>query len=193
MTDAAYELNYASNGLDVLKDYLFTKGLYWTLNLDPALGKPASPKLTPGNLLLSFARLNAYRLGGKMDRGQESELLKLERDFEAQRSKWAVAWEKKAAHAFDSRLRQWGYYLKEVDDNPEAQAPYYKSEVRLRVLLELLQDELKEKPEADLSILDGGLRPYFSPGDFIWDEDLAVGFPQEKYWYLYGQLTNISP
>jgi hypothetical protein len=190
MPGIAYDLNYASTGLNDLKDYLLSRDLFWPLNLDPALGTPASPKLTPGNLLFSFARLNAYRMGGKLDARQESELLKLEREFEAQRRKWAVAWEKKVAHEFDSRFRQWGHYLSEAADNTSAQAPYYATEVRLRVLLELLQDELAQKPEADLSTLDGGLRPYFTPGDFLWDEDLAIGFPREKYWYLYGQLED---
>jgi len=189
MSGIAYELDYASAGLDVLKDYLLSKELFWPMNLDPSLGRPTSPKLTPGNLLLSFAYLNAYRLGAKLDTRQGNEILKLEREFEALRSKWAVAWEKKVAHEFNSRFRQWGHYLNEVADNASAHAPYYKTEVRLRVILELLRDALVQKPEADLSVLDNGLRSYFTPGDFIWDEDLSLGFPRDKHWYLYGQLT----
>jgi hypothetical protein len=190
MTGILYDLNYLATGLGELKNYLLAKELFWPLNLPPSFGKSASPKLTPGNLLLSFTRLNAYSRGNKLDTRQENDLLKLERDFKAQCRKWAVAWEKKVDHEFNSRFRQWGLYLNEVVRDANAHAPYYGTEVRLRVLLELLQDELGQKPEADLTILDGGLRPYFTPGDFIWDEDLAIGFPEEKYWYLYGHTSN---
>jgi hypothetical protein len=193
MTGIVYDLNYLATGLGELKNYLLAKELFWPLNLPPSFAKPASPKLTPGNLLLSSARLNAYNRGKKLNARQESDLLKLERDFKAQCRKLAVAWGKKVDHEFNSRFRQWGHYLNEVVRDANAHAPYYATEVRLRVLLELLQDELDQKPEADLTILDGGLRPYFTPGDFIWDEDLAIGFPEEKYWYLYGQLENFSP
>ena len=181
MPGIAYNLNYTSAGLADLKDYLLSKELFWPLTLIPSLGKPSKPKLTPGNLLLSFAYLNAYRQGMKLDAKQESELLKFERKFEAQRRKWAVAWEAKVTHEFNSRFRQWGLFFSEVADAPNVHAPYYATEVRLRVLLELLQDELTQKPDADLSIIDGGLRQYFSPGDFIWDEDVAIGFPRDKY------------
>jgi hypothetical protein len=190
MSGIAYDLNYASAGLNDLKDYLLSKELFWPLGLDPSLGRSTSPRLTPGNLLFSFARLNAYRLGEKLDTRQGNELLKLEREFEALRSKWAVAWEKKVAHEFNSRFRQWGLYLTEVGDDTGAHAPYYRTEVRLRAFLELLRDALVQKPEVDLSVLDSSLRSYFTPGDFIWDEDLAVGFPREKYWYLWGRLVD---
>lgn len=190
MTSIAYDLNYLAAGLGELKNYLLAKELFWPLNLAPSHGKPTSPKLTPGNLLLSFARMNAYHGGMKLNARQENELFKLEKEFETQRRKWAVAWGKKVDHEFNSRFRQWGLYLNEVVRDANAHAPYYGTEVRLRVLLELLQDELEQKPEADLTVLDGGLRPYFTPGDFIWDEDLAVGFPGEKYWYLHGHISN---
>jgi hypothetical protein len=187
MSGIAYDLNYASAGLDVLKDYLLSKELFWPLSLDPSLGRPTSPKLTPGNLLLSFAYLNAYRLGARLDARQDSDLLKLEKEFEALRSKWGVAWEKKVAYEFNSRFRQWALYIGEVAEDASAHAPYYTTEVRLRVLLELLQDEMAQKPEADLSVLDSSLRVYFTSGGFIWDEDLSLGFPRDKYWYLWGQ------
>jgi hypothetical protein len=190
MPGIPYDLNYAAAGLSELKAYLLSKELFWPLSLKPSTGKPSVPKLTPGNLLLSFARLEGYRQGKKMDAGQENELLQLERDFDVLRSKWAVAWEKKVRRAFTSRLRQWGLYLNEIASDANTHAPYFATEVRLRVLLELLQEELEDDIETDLTVLDGGLRAYFTPGDFIWDTDLAEGFPQEKYWYLWGKPIN---
>jgi hypothetical protein len=186
MPDISYDLHYVTLSLGELKPYLLSKELFWPLRLNPIHGKPSSVKLTPGNLLLSFARLNALHHSKKMSTKQESELLKLKRDFDVLKSKWAVAWEKKVTHEFTSRLRQWRLYLNEVERDAKAHAPYYATEVRLRVLLELLRDDLAEVPETDLSSLDDELRSHFIPGDFIWDADLAPGFPQEKYWHLWG-------
>jgi hypothetical protein len=188
MPDISYDLNYVAAGLGELKTYLLSKELFWPLRLKPAPGKPSTGKLTPGNLLLSFACLNATRQAKIMNPGQESELLKLEREFDTLRSKWAVAWEKKVTHEFTSRLRQWQLYLNEVTRDANTHAPYYTTEVRLRVILELLRDYLAETPETDLSALDDELRSHFTPGDFIWNVDLDDGFPREKFWFLRGNI-----
>ena len=188
MPDISYDLNYVAVSLIELKTYLLSKELFWPLRLKPSPGKPSVAKLTPGNLLLSFARMNATRQAKTLDPRQESELQKLEGEFDTIRSKWAVAWEKKATHEFTSRLRQWRLYLNEVEHDMKTNAPYYATEVRLRVILELLRDYLTEIPQTDLSALDDELRSHFTPSDFIWDADLAGGFSRERYWFLWGTL-----
>lgn len=188
MPDISHDLNYVAVSLSELKTYLLSKELFWPLRLKPAPGKPSVAKLTPGNLLLSFARLDALHHSKKMSSKQESELLKLKRDFNVLKTKWTVAWENKATQEFTSRLRQWRLYLNEVAHDVNTHAPYFATEVRLRVLLELLRDDLAEVPETDLSTLDDELRSHFTPGDFIWDADFATGFPQEKYWFLRGHI-----
>ena len=192
MPNPHYDLEYAAAGLAALKDYLLTKELFWPISLNAAGKGPISPKLTAGNLLLTFARLLAYGKSRTLDAIQQSEFTRLEREFDALKRKWQVAWEEKVIREFTSRLRQWSHYLDEFSQNPDKQAPYYRSEVRLRVLLELLKDDLGEVLKEDLSALDESLRAQFTKGDFIWDEDLADGFPQDQYWFLYGQLSNYS-
>ena len=116
---------------------------------------------------------------------------KIEVEIHKVRKKWQVAWEQKAAWEFKSRLRQWGNALKEIRVDPEDHVPYYPYEVRLRVLLDLLQAEIREiDPEFQehLDSLDLLLRALFSPGNFIWDPDLTEGFPVEDFWYLWGRL-----
>jgi len=114
MPDISHDLNYVAAGLSELKTYLLSKELFWPLRLKPTPGKPSSAKLTPGNLLLSFTRLGALHHSKKMSTKQESELLKLKRDFDVLKTKWAVAWEKKVTQEFTSRLRQWRLYLNEL-------------------------------------------------------------------------------
>jgi hypothetical protein len=192
MPNPHYDLAYAAAGLAALKDYLLTKELFWPLSISAAGQGQVYPKLTAGSLLLTFSRLHAYSKSSTLDAIQQSEFTRLEREFDALKRKWQVAWEEKASREFTSRLRQWSHYLNEFTQNPDAQAPYYRSEIRLRVLLELLKDDLGEVPHEDLSVLDKSLRAQFTKGDFIWDEDLAEGFPQDQYWFLYGQLSNHS-
>lgn len=192
MPNPHFDLEYAAAGLAALKDYLLTKELFWPISLSDAGQGSIYPKLTAGNLLLTFARLLAYGKSRTLNAVQQSEFTRLEREFDALKRKWQVAWEEKASREFTSRLRQWSHYLDEFSLNPDAQAPYYRSEVRLRVLLELLKDALGEVPQEDLTALDESLRAQFTDGDFIWDGDLVDGFPQDKYWYLYGQLPNHS-
>ena len=192
MPNPHYDLEYAAAGLAALKDYLLTKELFWPISLSATGQGQIYPKLTAGNLLLTFARLHAYGKSGTLDAVQQSEFIRLEMEFDALKRKWQVAWEEKVSREFTSRLRQWSHYLDEFSQNPDSRAPYYRSEVRLRVLLELLKDDLGEVPEEDLSVLDESLRAQFTDGDFIWDEDLADGFPQDKYWFLFGHLSDDS-
>ena len=97
--------------------------------------------------------------------------------------------EKKAAQEFASRFRQWRIYVDEIKNNPETNAVFYKSEVRVRVLLELLKDQVGSEPPAELDLLpqvDTRLRAMFEPGDFQWEADLEPGFDRGTYWFLYG-------
>jgi hypothetical protein len=31
---------------------------------------------------------------------------------------------------------------------------------------------------------------HFQPSRFIWDDELAAQYPQERFWYLYGSIRN---
>ncbi len=184
MSGIDYDLKYVAASLSELNNYLLSKELFWLLNLSSAPGETPYPKLTSGNLLLSFARLKAYKMAAL----QNTEFTRLEMDLDVLKNKWRVAWEKKVNREFTSRLRQWGEYLNELARDQTANAVYYRNEVRLRVLLELLLDELGEDSHPELTTLDVSLRANSIGGDFIWDEELAGGFPKKKYWFLWGDV-----
>jgi len=116
----------------------------------------------------------------------------LTRQVETLATKWRVAWEAKAVREFLSRLRQWGNYLNEVQRDPQEHAVYYRYEVRVRVIAELLRDQIGdyEGKDSDLTKkLDQRLRAQFMPGDFIWTEGLKGGFPKDGFWFLWGSIT----
>jgi hypothetical protein len=187
MPDFDYYRKYLEAGHQEAERYLLSNDLFWTLNIAPTFGEPGYPNLTLGTLLLyeTYARTLA-RTGSEL-----AALDKIQANIHAVRNRWQVAWERKAAWEFKSRLRKWGDALKEIRIDPEDHIPYYHYDVRLRVLIDLLQDEIREvNPEFQehLDSLDLLLRALFSHGDFIWDPDLAEGFPTDKYWYLWGVL-----
>ncbi len=178
---------YLQAGLKEAERYLLSNDLFWQLNIAPAPGEPSYPNLTLGGLHLyqAFARPLAITAS------QIADLQKIEMQIDTTRTRWRVAWERKAAWEFESRLRQWGNTIKEIRVDPEEHAGYYRYEVRWRVLLEFLRAEIREIDPAHIEHLDSLdllLRALFAPGDFIWEPDFANGFPAGKYWYLWGQL-----
>ena len=58
--------------------------------------------------------------------------------------------------------------------------------MRTRALLTLLSPYTEEDERYDLTPLDNILRNILIPGEFIWGEELAPGFPEEDFWFLYG-------
>ncbi|KAA3642336.1 MAG: hypothetical protein DWQ07_25215 [Chloroflexi bacterium] len=182
MTTIQNDLDYLREAAGQLKDYLLSDQLFWPV------GGQHAPQLTPGNLLLAKQRLQACSLTD----GQQTKLADLNQQVDDLKAQWRSAWEKKAATEFTSRLRQWGHVMDELAQKKGL--AYFGNEVRLRVLLELLKDEV-QIIEAELTVLnnlDGRLRPQIGEGDFIWAAELQPGFPEEQYWFLYGGLSSVE-
>jgi hypothetical protein len=187
MSSVAYDLGYLRAALATLESYLLSKELYWNLGASSPPGEPAYPPLTLSGLLFSQARLHARPL----DMIQRDELARLDEQLDEVRSQWRVAWGKKAAHDFRARLNLWRDFIEEYREIPEANADRYTYEVRRRVMLHLLASEAADVPDAESDLLNGLdrlLQAVFIPGDFVWEDELASGFPRDPYWYLYGRL-----
>lgn len=183
-----YDLRYLEAGVEELKDYLLYKDLFWPLSATPPTGEPSYPKLTLGNLLIAQARLGGYAANRQLDAKQQADYERIEREIEAVKRKWRAAWEEKAEHEFTSRLRQWGHYLDELHKKKDSHAPYYPNEVRLRTILQLLSADLEKGAHPELISLDVVLQSLLTPGKFVWEEAVQAGFPQEAFWFLYGDI-----
>ncbi len=180
----SYCQNYLQAGIDNLENYLLSDNLYGNLGVSSYLGQ-SYPSLTLGSLLLHqkyagcLAETESQRLSYQ----------EIETQFNVLRTRWRVAWERKAAWEFESRLEQWGHMLNEIRDEPHENNPYYQYEVRNRVMLSLLGSEISKIDPAYLEQFESQdllLRMMLEPGDFIWDIDLVPAFPQTGYWYLWG-------
>jgi hypothetical protein len=106
------------------------------------------------------------------------------------RAKMQVAWERKSKREFLSRLEQWKHYINDLRLNPEENIPFYESEVRLRLLLDLLEPEigpLEDNYVTSLHQMDNILKTLLAKGAFVWELDLSPGFDQDTFWYLWGK------
>lgn len=192
MTSVQYDLIYLEAGIDGLEDFLLAKDLYWPVGVNPPAGEPPFPQLSVGGLLLSLERAK----GRNLNLDQELILSNLLNRFHAVISDWRVAWSHKAAREFRMRLNMWRNFIEEYRKDPGDNADRYPYEIRLRVMLHLLQAEADELDSAELELLAGldtVIRAVFVKGEFVWDADVVDSFPQEVYWYLFGELPRELP
>jgi hypothetical protein len=162
----ANDRRFVSEALAQLKAYLLSNEVFWNLGSDP--------QLTLGNLLLAEKSLQA---AGQLPAEDARQIADHKKD-------WRTAWEKKAEKEFNSRLRLWSQYLAELGDHPGRHGSHYRTDVRNRVLLELLAAEAPGL-SSHLTNLDSLLKKLTVSGDFVWDSDLESEFPKRKFWFLY--------
>jgi hypothetical protein len=185
MPSVSYDFGYLTEGIEQFESFLLSKNLFWPISSAPPYGEPAYPRLTIGGFLLSNNRLRARDL----DLSQDKILHSLQMKIDNFRKRWRSAWENKAHSELKSRFRQWDQYVNELQINPEENIPYYRSEVRVRVLIELLLPEIGSTENYywdQLTGLDSLLKSIFTAGTFVWDEEISSGFDEDQYWYLWG-------
>lgn len=158
-----------------MEAYLLSKELYWPTS---AHTKDFT-QVTLGAMLLVRERLKGWRTPG---------LMELTMPLDAVRLKWRSAWDGKARREVRARSGLWKDYLVEARRASAESGRQYPYQVRLRVILSLLLEELREPPSDSLAALDAELRRILSGGAFVWDPSLAWNFPQESFWFLYGAI-----
>ncbi len=177
-----YDLQYYRTAIAELEEYLLSGLRDWPILISPP-NSPPYPRLSPGAMLISRIRLHPSRLNSE----QIVNLQELDRQKDTVCERWQSAWRGKMNLDFDMNLALWQNYLQEGQD----QAAYYHTEVRQRVILDLLIAEMHSAPHPSLgrlSGLDARLGKTFVNGDFIWQNDLRPAFPNVRFWYLYGRI-----
>ena len=120
-----------------------------------------------------------------------AELVRQGAQITALHQRWPANWERKVLQELPVRLKSWAEFLNEYWNDRPAQARVYPSQVRLRTILALLANESVEIPPGfrpQLDLMDQRLKGDLIPGPFVWEPDLAGGFPPGPFWYLYGRL-----
>jgi hypothetical protein len=190
MVTAEYDLGYLETSAGLLKNYLLSEEIYWKMNASSPPGEPPFPSLTLGGVLLSLERANARQISSD----QEIRKNRVQNEIERLRMKWRTAWRRKASQEFGARLNLWRNYLEELRQEPEQNIDRYPYEITRRVMLALLEQEAEEIPIAQAQLLAGldlVLQGLMVPGEFVWDESLAGGFPLQRYPYLFLHLKTI--
>lgn len=187
MPDANYEIRYLQACVGLLEDYLLSSDLFWPAGVKAGTGQPPYPQFTLAGLLLFLRRAQARTLSAE----QQDILRQLEDQVDQIRTHWRVAWGKKAAAEFRSRLNLWKNYIAEYREFPAGNYQRYGYEVARRAQLQLLGQDADDLPSAQVSLLqslDRYLQSDFLSGEFIWEAEIATSFPRDPYWYLYGKL-----
>ena len=173
MKNTAQDIRFFAEAMPQLQDYLLSNELFWPLS-------GSLPRLTPGCILLTMARMSVF---------QPVEAQRLGIQLKVVRAKWHSAWEKKVIREIGNRTRLWAQFLSDYKNSPEQNVASYANEVRSRTILQLLLKEYLVAPEKpDLDQCDSILSSCLVTGAFLWDAELQVVFPADDFWFLYGKL-----
>lgn len=164
-----------------LDDYLSSDVLSWKLT-------GSTGRLTPGNLLLALKRIQTELVSES-----DTELHSTLDTIEQTRQKRQSAWQKKINTEIPYRLRLWGNSLEDfIEDGALDRS--YGAQVKNRVLVELLSDEVRAfRPEWQGTLLraDEKLKKISINGPFVWEPELEKEFPESKYWYLFVKTNEV--
>jgi len=191
--DMATSLEKLQWDLDILvtmaaemEDYLKSDVLYWQM----AHGD--MPKLTLGGYLLRQYRLRL--LVALLAEEQKIRLDTAVTQFKEALVEKVVRTEKRAHEELGVRCRQWGTYMNDVKRETALAAVNYETAVENRVAITALIDFLHNPPYQmgsvktdSLKMMDSALRNHWAAGDFVWPDEWAAAYPQDKYWWLYGR------
>lgn len=173
-------LQYLRLAIPDLESYLFSPTVFWPLPSAPAsLNEPGMDQMTLGGVLFSLKVITAYSL---------PEVTPFANSVNEVRERWRSTWAKKSAKEFVQRVHTWEHTLQELAHQTGGRLNVYRAQVRNRVILELLKDEMPPEAPAELGILaslDHTLRNLFVQGDFLWETPLQSVFPQPRFWFLY--------
>lgn len=191
MVSVEYDLRFIREGLPLLEKYLLTDDLYWPAPALAPAGEPVYQSMTLGSLLLARKRLERRDLTPT----QQAELIKLDFSWDVLSTRWQSAWQKKVEQELRARINQWGNFIAEYQEHPDAQADRLVTEARSRTMIELLMVGLPPNKHAQnlqeaLTNLDATLRARWQSGAFNWPEEFSKSFPVAPFWYLYGVLES---
>jgi hypothetical protein len=186
--DPVHDLQVCQAMASEFEVYLESDVLYWQMDASWPRGDQL-PKLTVGGFLERVKRLREAPLTP----AQRAALEQAIRHFEHVRGAHHDRYMTRVVHDLRGRLDAWQWFLDDYAKQPEEQAPYYPAQVHTRLAIELLIEELGDRPQMAapihrLATLDDRLRADWIPDAFVWHHSLEPGFPKEQFWWLYGRL-----
>lgn len=173
---------------DALVNYIHGDELYSNLS-GGMFGGGNMPKLTLGAFLLRLRRLSTFR--ANLNAGQLATLEKAQTQYNEVRKEWTVHYEQKAVKESKSRLDAMTSFFNECRESPQSCAYGYKPEALRRTIVQELLMEMNKlginnkEVTTKAQVVDGELRGWLYPADFLWDSKLESVYPADTFWWLY--------
>jgi hypothetical protein len=169
-----------------MEAYLSSECTHWVL------GNGGLPRLTLGGYLMRQHRLLVLcKTLCVEDQRRMSQAVEL---FNKARTEKVVRFEHRAHQELHARLSEWVGYLRSLKEYKAAHVASYDSVADTRVVIGAIVDKLREPPYQldpkvleEVDTLDKNLRNRWQPGDFVWHSVWQPAYPEEQYWWLYGQ------
>ena len=172
---------YLGLSAEELKEYILSEQIFWQLS-------PGKERFTIGNYLLAEKKLSASVLIPD-DRAR---LEKQTAIYQEVHSSWKANWNSKVKKEWLTRLNLWQQYLLDLRKDRENAVWSYPSEVRIRVILQILEDEIGSVDlahKSNLNSLDRLLHSLSREGEFVWEKIYSKAFPDIKFWFLYRSFS----
>ncbi len=166
--------------------YLISECTHWVM------GNGEMPPLTIGGYLMRYDRLTILckklRLEDQVRVRQAAALYD-----EALKEK-VVRFEARAHQELHGFISGWVRHLKTLASCKGDYTPKYAKLVDTRVVIDAIMKRLEKFPyqldrkvAEELNSLDKNLHSRWQKGAFVWDEMWQPAYPQDEYWWLYGQ------
>jgi hypothetical protein len=185
------DLKEAQAMADALIPYVYQDQLYGKVGGGGLFSSSNMPSLTIGALLMRLRRLRAQE--HLLTEEQRALLTKLEAQNEAVRSEWNMHYSGKMVQEANSRLKAMSSFFAECEEDPRLCASVYLPEALRRTIVQELADALErynlpvEDLHRSMRQVDGKLRRYAEPNEFLWAKELEAVYPRETYWWLYAK------
>ena len=167
-----------------MSQYLLSKTMFQMLQRN-------MPQLTLGGYLMRQHRLLALQdiALAEVEQNKLAQAIDL---FEQALVGKGAYFEQKCQRELDSRLRQWGEYLNEVERDQSGNADFYPARVEIRAMITTLCNALPVPTSNSMTrlvALDDRLGQIWRAGQFVWPSTWQPVYPSDTFWWLYGSIA----
>lgn len=189
MNNLELEFEIAKSIVEDWEAFLFSKDIYWALNLTNKSFSASEKRLraTAGRFLIAVFYLDKYPFSAS------KEILK---KFYQLKDQWLSNWQIKVETELPARIHQWGELCKDLRRDSNFSNAQLKSHIYIRLMLDLLLNELnsgqKEDYRKQVRSFDRLYKLNSVESRFLWDDKLMDIFPEDQYWYLYREFNTLK-
>jgi len=171
---------------DELEEYLVNDELYRTVIMRTPTGD-RKLTMTGASLLSVLRRLQGERYDLSLE--QQERLDAVAAQVEEITGSLKTRFHARLLREMKARLGGLTWYLDDCSDDRQRCRANYPFEIRNRQRIEEIVkevgDDMPDDLASQLDAVDGRIRYYTQPSEFVWDKRLEKIFPRDPYWYLY--------